>query len=130
MIRVMMLDDEKNVLRALRRVLATQPYEIEIFTRGADALQRGREATFDLVMSDYRMPGMNGVEFLAAFKELQPQAIRVILTGYTDLVAQQQAINEVGVYAIVDKPWNDDELKQILASALESRGVKASLSSE
>ena len=122
MIRLLLLDDEKNVLRALRRVLFTEPYEIELFTSGADALQRGRETTFDLVMSDYRMPGMNGVEFLAAFKELQPDAIRVILTGYTDLAAQTQAIREVGVYAIADKPWDDEELKSTLASALESRG--------
>ena len=123
MIRLLLLDDEKNVLKALRRVLFSEPYEIEIFTRGSDALQRSQETRFDLVVSDYRMPGMNGVEFLAAFKEIQPDAVRLLLTGYTDLKGQQQAIHEVGVFAIVGKPWNDDEFKSILASALRSRGV-------
>ncbi len=121
--RIMLVDDEENVLRALRRVLATEPWEIELFTEPEEALRRAATTPFDLVLSDYRMPRMDGIVFLGAFKELRPEAIRLILSGYADLEAVIDAINHAEIYRFISKPWQNYDLKAILAEALTHRDL-------
>ena len=119
--RIMLVDDEKNVLRALERVLASSDCEVECFTDPEQALLRAHTATFDLILSDYRMPGMDGVELLSQLKEMQPDAMRIILSAYSDLNAILTAINQAEVYRYITKPWEPLDLKQTIDSALAHR---------
>lgn len=132
MYRIMLVDDEENILKALRRVLATTPcvYDgveykvgVTLFTSPNEALHHARHHPVDLVISDYRMPLMDGVAFLKAFKEIQPNAARLILSGYADLNAVIGAINEAQIYRFINKPWNDYELVSSIAQALAYRNL-------
>lgn len=126
--RVMLVDDEVNVLSALRRVLGGAgggdkrlALEIEAFDKPADALERARDVGFDLVISDFRMPVMNGVEFLEKLLAIQPTIARLILSGYADLQGLVDAINRVQIFRFIGKPWHDVELKAAVQQALEHR---------
>ena len=96
MSHIMIVDDETSILQALRRLLRVAPcaygnsnfdLEVEIFDSPLAALERARHHPFDLFLTDYRMPGMDGVAFLKAVKDIQPDAARLILSGYADLNA-------------------------------------------
>lgn len=76
------------------------------------------QQAFDLVISDYRMPGINGIDFLILFKRLQPDAIRVVLTGFADLEGAQHAINEAEVFRFINKPWSNLEIVHVVESGL------------
>ncbi|PPC90912.1 MAG: response regulator [Methylobacter sp.] len=119
--RILLVDDEPNVLHALTRLLKN--YSVTSFTSGEEALLAAKESQFDLVISDYRMPDLSGVEFLTFFKVLQPDAIRLILTGYADLKGIQQAINEAEVFRFINKPWNNFEILNAVTRGLEHRHV-------
>jgi DNA-binding NtrC family response regulator len=121
--RILLVDDEANVLKALRRVLAPERYEIELFEDPQAALIRAAVERFDLVLSDYRMPRMDGVEFLGAFKDVSPDTVRLILSGYADLDALMGAINHAEIYRFISKPWQDYDLKATLADALRHRDM-------
>lgn len=138
MARIMLVDDEENILRALRRVLgapeawcgdapeqdpdaADAPRNaVEIFTSPAAALGRAREGVaFDIVISDYRMPEMDGVAFLKAFREIQPDAARIILSGYADMQGLIGAINEAKIHRFIAKPWDDYALRVDIRQAFQ-----------
>lgn len=130
--RVMLVDDEPNILKALRRLLsttpcaydgATYPLTLEIHESPLEALERARHTAFDLFMADYRMPRMNGVEFLKAVREIQPGAARLVLSGYADLNGLIGAINDAQIYRFLAKPWNDYELVSAIAQALAYRDL-------
>lgn len=121
--RILLVDDEENVLKSLRRLLRSESFEVEICSNPLEAIARAKVVSFDLVVSDYRMPQMDGVSFLKEFRQLQPDAIRLILSAYTDLSALLGAINEAQIYRFVSKPWNDQELLVTLAQALEFRDL-------
>lgn len=129
--RIMLVDDEENILNALRRVLsgrahsieAQQLYTVETFISPKIALARAEEAAFDLVISDYRMPEMGGVAFLKALRKVQPNAARMILSGYADLAGLMSAINEAEIVRFLSKPWNDDDLKLAISQALKFRDI-------
>jgi len=125
--RIMLVDDEPNVLNALRRLLTAhdtiEPTKwnlaVEAFESPVAALARAEKGVpFDLVISDYRMAEMDGVGFLRRFREIQPDAVRLILSGYADLDGLVGAINEAQIYRFIAKPWNDYELKAAVAQAL------------
>lgn len=125
--RIMLVDDEIDILRALTRVLRLTPCVhageefpllLETFTSPVEALQRAHEVAFDLFMVDYRMPEMNGVALLQRIRELQPDAARLILTGYADLDALIGAINDANIERFIAKPWNDKELVAEMARSL------------
>lgn len=120
MYRILLIDDDRNVLNALRRELQGD-YAIEAFVNPREALQRCRDGRFDLVIADYRMPEMDGVEFLKRFGELQPDAIRLIISGQADFDALIGTVNEVHIYRFIDKPWDKTELAATLAEALAHR---------
>ena len=132
MYRIMLVDDEQNILNALRRLFASfsfheagdEKYQVETFVSPRLALQRAEDGvTFDLVISDYRMLEMDGVVFLKAFRKIQPHAERLILSGYADLEALVGAINEAQIFRFIAKPWHDYELKSAVAQALAHRDL-------
>ena len=119
--RIMLVDDEPNILRALQRVLTADDREIEVYTQPGEALRRAQVAGFDLFLSDYRMRELDGVQFLSAVKGLQPDAMRIILSGYTELDALLSAINQAEIYRFICKPWQDEDLRQTVRNALDYR---------
>lgn len=128
--RVLLVDDEEFILKALRRLLSLQiepgpdsscRFKMDIFTEPEAALEKARHTAYDLVISDYRMPRMDGVEFLSRFRALQPTAIRIILSGHADLAGLIGAINRAGINRFISKPWNDKELVSILDEELQGR---------
>lgn len=121
--KIMLVDDEANIIRALQRALADSSYEVYGFTDSARALQRAQAECFDLILSDYKMPGMDGVSLLKAVKAAQPETMRLILSGYADLQALINAINEAEIYRFIGKPWNEYELKAAIHQALAHRNL-------
>ncbi len=117
--RLLLVDDEVNVLKALQRVFREENYEVVSAINGAEALQRCAEQPFQVVVSDYMMPGMNGVELLKKIRQQYPDTIRIMLTGHADAGAVMGAIREGAVYRFILKPWNDDDLRVTIGLALE-----------
>lgn len=118
-ITVMLVDDEENILRALQRLLMDEDFDVEIATSGEAALEK--LATLEnvgLIISDQRMPEMNGSEFLGRSRDIAPNALRILLTGYSDISATIEAINRGGASRYLSKPWNDDELVQVVRDAV------------
>ena len=114
------MDDEPNVLRSLERIFLDDDYVIRTAGSGEEGLELLNEAEqVQVVISDYRMPGMNGVEFLKEVFIRRPDTIRIVLSGYADTAAVVAAINEGKIYKFIPKPWNDDELRVTVAKALE-----------
>lgn len=120
-VKILCVDDEKNVLRALERLFMDDEYEILIATNGPEALEvlADQHGSVQLVISDYRMPGMDGVDFLRQVNERWPATIRIVLSGYADTASVVDAINEGQIYRFIPKPWNDEELRSTIAKALE-----------
>ena len=119
---IVIVDDEDMVLRSLRSFLNLETdYNIETFTSPKKALESLDSKPLDLVISDYLMPEMNGIDFLLQVKRLHPFSTRVLLTGYADKENAIKAINEVGLYQYVEKPWDNEELKLIIQNGLERR---------
>jgi FixJ family two-component response regulator len=118
-IRILCVDDEKNVLRALKRAFLDEDYEILTAESAEEALDIISREEVQLVISDYRMPGQNGVEFLREVCRRRPETVRIVLSGYADAAAIVSAINEGQIYKFIPKPWDDDELKMSIDNALE-----------
>lgn len=117
MYRILIVDDEPNVLNALRRELQ-ETYQIETFSSPLEALEQCKNAAFDLAIVDYQMPGMDGIQFLRQFEKLQPDAARLVLSGEADFDAMVGSINEMHIYRFIAKPWDKTELVVTLAQAL------------
>lgn len=117
-VTLLLVDDEENILKSLRRVLRGEPYHLLTAESGEAALEQLQAAHVDLVISDARMPGMDGATLLAEVKRRWPGCVRILLTGYADLTTTVKAINEGQVYRYISKPWDDDELRLIIRQAL------------
>ncbi|MGR8930311.1 MAG: ATPase, T2SS/T4P/T4SS family [Gammaproteobacteria bacterium] len=117
--RILFVDDEPNVLSALRRIFRRENYLIDTALSGVEALQLLKDKEYQLIISDYKMPMMNGAELLKRVKALHPHTIRIMLTGEADTGAVLGAINEGAVYKFILKPWNDDDLRITVGLALE-----------
>ncbi|WP_137937392.1 ATPase, T2SS/T4P/T4SS family [Chitinivorax sp. B] len=117
--RLLLVDDEENVLRALQRVFRQENYQIDTAANGHAAIEQLRGQAYQLMICDYLMPGMTGGELLKRAKDMQPDMIRIMLTGQADTGAVLAAIKEGAVYKFILKPWNDDDLRITVALALE-----------
>ncbi|WP_228716971.1 HD domain-containing phosphohydrolase [Billgrantia pellis] len=118
-ISVLLVDDEPNILRALRRVLRREDYRLLTANNGEEALVVMQTEPVDLVVSDSRMPGMDGAELLSRIQQHWPECRRLMLTGHADLTSTIRAINEGQIYRYITKPWSDDDLRLTLRQALE-----------
>jgi response regulator RpfG family c-di-GMP phosphodiesterase len=117
------VDDEKNILNALKRLLRKENFRLLIGNSGKEGLEILAENEVHVVVSDQRMPEMNGTEFLKEVKDRYPNIIRIILTGYTDVDSISEAINEGHIYKFFLKPWNDQNLKLEIRQAMEQYGL-------
>lgn len=130
MYTILLLDDEPAIVSAMRRVITripaswlAQPCEISGFNDPNEALRSLEETDYDVVISDLRMPGMGGLEFLSHAQQLQPDAMRIIISGHGDFSVVLAALNETQVFRFVPKPWNDKELQLALVQALLTRDL-------
>ena len=134
MSRILILDDEEPVLSSLRRLMKLTPctygkleYRLDVETESSpqSALTRVRDNRYDLVISDYRMPAMNGTDFLAKVRELQPDAELILMSGMADLDEIMRAYNDARIFRFIGKPWNDFLLMTSIAEALNHGELQA-----
>jgi len=118
---LLLVDDEENILSAMKRLLRKEGYDIRIASGGEEGLKLLAEHPVDVIISDQRMPGMTGVEFLRRAKVLHPESIRIVLSGYTELQSVTSAINEGAIYKFLTKPWDDEQLKEHIAEAFHQK---------
>ena len=119
-VKVLFLDDEENILSSLKRLMMDEEVDVLTANSGRDALELLKEhADVALIVSDQRMPGMTGVEFLMEARLIAPEALRILLTGYADINATIDAINKGGASRYITKPWNDDEILQVIRDAVQ-----------
>ncbi len=116
---ILVVDDEKNIISALKRLLRNENYSILSAGSGAEGLEILKTGTVNLVISDQRMPGMNGTEFLSRVMHQNPDIIRIILSGYTEIDSITEAINKGHIYKFLLKPWNDTSLVLEIRQALD-----------
>lgn len=118
---VLLVDDEQQVGRSLGRLLKQMGVKYVYMESGEQGLERVKTASpqFSLIISDQRMPGMQGSEFLEKAKEAAPDTIRFLLTGYADVDAVTHAVNKGSIHRYIGKPWNQKELKKTIKFGLE-----------
>jgi response regulator RpfG family c-di-GMP phosphodiesterase len=108
--KVLCVDDEVNILKSLRRLFITEPLELMAASSGAEALELMNHHQFDLIISDMRMPSMDGAEFLTRAYQIQPESYRILMTGYADIQSTIAAVNSGKISRYIAKPWNNQEL--------------------
>lgn len=121
---LLLVDDEENVLRSLVRLFRRDGYRILTASSVGQALDLLARNHVQVIVSDQRMPEMNGTEFLSRVKELYPDTVRMILSGYTDLATVTEAINRGAIYRFLTKPWNDQELREHIGEAFRTHAGK------
>ena len=130
MASLLIVDDEPNVLSALRRLCqnaailpALPDPSITTFTSPVEALRHLEDHRVDLVISDYRMPAMDGASFLASVKERRPDTARIIMSACSDIDGIVRAVNHAGIFRFVSKPWSDTDLKATILEVLAHRAL-------
>lgn len=121
---ILLVDDEMNILAALHRVLRPLGHHIVTATGGNEGLAVLGHTEVDLVISDMRMPGMDGAEFLERVASAWPETVRFLLTGHADHASTVAAINRGHIYRYISKPWDDQDLVLSVQRALEQRAVE------
>lgn len=122
-VKILCVDDEPNILSALRRTLTSFGYNVVVAKSGQEGLKILQHEPVQLVISDMRMPGMDGVSFLEYVSVRWPDTVRVLLTGYSSLESTIDAVNRGHVYCYIAKPWDDDDLKLTVSQALHHYDV-------
>ncbi len=126
--QVMIVDDEEMILTSLRSLLELDTdYNVVTFTAPKEALEFLSSNHVDLVISDHEMPVMKGIAFLGKVKEINPNITRIILTGYADKESAIRAINEVGLFQYIEKPWDNENLKLIIRNGIEKQKLMREL---
>lgn len=125
---IVIVDDEEMVLTSLKSFLSLETeYAVKSFLNPEEALGFIKDNEIDLVLSDYLMPGMDGITFLGKVRDLRPNVPRIILTGYADKENAIKAINEVGLFQYIEKPWSNDDLLIILRNGIERKQLMKQL---
>jgi response regulator RpfG family c-di-GMP phosphodiesterase len=120
-VKILFVDDEKNILLSLKRLMLDENYEVFTASSGEEGLELLRSTEqVGVIVSDQRMPGLTGVDFLEKAREIAPEALRIMLTGYADLNATMDAINKGGAYRYITKPWDDQQLVQTIREATQN----------
>ena len=109
--KIVIVDDEKIVTSAFKTLLKVEGFsDVNCFNNPEEAVDFLKSNTPDIIVSDFLMPQMNGLEFLTKAKELYPEVSMILLTGYADKENAIKAINEIGLYKYIEKPWDNDDL--------------------
>jgi PAS domain S-box-containing protein/diguanylate cyclase (GGDEF)-like protein len=119
------VDDEPNMLAAIRRALRNKGYTVLATASAAEAFEIMATSEVGVILCDQRMPGMSGTEFLSRVKQMYPAAVRMVLSGYTDLQSVTDAVNHGAIFKFLSKPWIDEELFEAVRDAFaefESKG--------
>ena len=116
--KVLFVDDEERILNSLKAIFRMQ-YDVTVSTDGHHAIELLKREHFHLLVSDQRMPNMQGVELLRRAKALSPNTVRILLTGFSDLTAIIGSVNEGEVYRYINKPWDGEELREIVDGAVK-----------
>ena len=125
---IMLVDDEEMVLTSLSSFLTLETdYEVVTFLSPFAALEHLKENPVNLIISDYLMPDMDGISFLGKVRQSNPDIVRIILTGYADKENAIKAINQVGLFQYIEKPWDNDDLRIIIRNGLERQQLVSSL---
>ena len=118
---LLLVDDEENILMALKRILRRDGYRIFTANSAREGLEVLSQNRVDVIVSDQRMPGMTGVEFLRRVKEIHPEVVSIVLSGYTELQSVTDAINEGAIYKFLTKPWDDEHLRANIQEAFRRK---------
>lgn len=121
---LLLVDDEENILSSLTRLLRRDGYKIFRAAGGKEGLKVLAEQDIGVIITDQRMPEMTGVEFLYEVKQIYPDTVRIVLSGYTELKSVTDAINEGAIYKFLTKPWDDELLQKNIAEAFERYEMK------
>lgn len=122
---LLLVDDEPGILSALRRLFRPHGYQLLLAESGAAGLAELEKTPVDLVISDMRMPEMDGAAFLKQVRERWPNTARILLTGYADITSTVAAINEGEISRYISKPWDDDEIVGIVRDTLERQRLES-----
>ena len=118
--QIVLVDDEKMVTSAFRTLLKVEGYKnVNCFNNPEEALEFLKDNIPDIIVSDFLMPQMNGLEFLTKAKSLYPEVSMILLTGYADKENAIKAINDIGLYKYIEKPWDNDDLLMNLRNGIE-----------
>jgi serine/threonine-protein kinase len=115
--RILFVDDEERILTALKTIFRSK-YHVLTAANGMEALDFIKRFKIPVVVSDQRMPGMLGVELLRRAREISPDSVRILLTGYSDLASIVGSINDGEVYRFISKPWDNQELQKVIGEAV------------
>ncbi|GAB4345220.1 MAG: two-component system response regulator [Gammaproteobacteria bacterium] len=118
------VDDEKNILNALKRLFRSERYKVLVAESGREGLEMLAAEPVDVVISDMRMPEMDGAQFLEQVARRWPQTMRVLLTGYADIESTIAAVNKGKIFQYVSKPWNEEDIKLVVRRALEAKHLE------
>lgn len=121
---LLLVDDEENILSSLRRLLRRDGYRIHLAGSGLEGLKILEQEDVDVIISDQRMPGMTGTEFLSRARLVRPASVRIVLSGYTELESVTAAINEGSVFRFLTKPWDDEQLRKHITEAVHYKQVE------
>lgn len=122
--KILCVDDEPNILSSLRRLFRNKGYKVLTATGGNEGLAVLENETVDLVISDMRMPVMDGAVFLEHVRNRWPDTIRLLLTGYADVQSIIEAINRGEIYRYITKPWDDNDIVLVVRQALERKALE------
>lgn len=125
---IVIVDDEDMVLKSLNSLLTLETdYKVKTFISAKEALEFLEKNDVAVIVSDYLMPEMDGISFLAEAKKVKPEVPRIILTGYADKENAIKAINEVGLFQYIEKPWSNDDLLIILRNGIEKKRLMSKI---
>ena len=116
---LLIIDDEENILKSLSRLFEEEPYELVTCSSGEEGLEKLKTFKVSVIISDNRMPGMSGIDFFQKAIKIAPDALRVMMTGFTDIDAVISSINKGEVYRYITKPWKDDEIKAVIKGCVK-----------
>ncbi|MBI1354619.1 MAG: SpoIIE family protein phosphatase [Acidobacteria bacterium] len=125
---ILIVDDDQLITASLKSLFALETdYDVIAHTSPATAVREAEARPVDLIISDFLMPQINGVELLKRIRALQPDAVRILLTGFADKENAIRAINEVGLYQYLEKPWDNDDLLLLVRNALREKSLRKQL---
>jgi adenylate cyclase len=122
--KILVIDDEQNIINALKRVLRKEEYEIFFANSAEEGLAILEKEKISLVLSDQKLPGMQGTELLKIVKEKYPDTIRMLLTGCVDIAVAQDAINKGEIFKFIIKPWDNEDLRATIKLGIENYKLK------